>query len=740
MASGAFSSDLYARLNLTSDATDAAIKKAYRSLALKHHPDKGGDPETFRQYAEAYAVLSDAEKRKVYDATGQAALADLDLDGMMAEVFEDGGWFEQMVTSDPLMREMADEDGMAGMQKSFGSFFASAMGGGGPVYMPDGTQMDAPRIKMPSLAELMADSTDPADRELMERVAKKMGIGERGALVAGTGFAALEMLQKMGNDPDFWSDGSGDDEDDDAFLDDLKNELQQKKGGGGPSASASAAACTSAAVAATCTPRGGGSSRKQVDLVQRGSSVRVAAPRTSRLDDGPTALHGATGDAEPPAVACTAPAAAGKAWLDAARNGHARELASLLSDEPTLLHFRGVGLGQTALHWACTKGFDTIVGWLIDKGAPIEAKNANGARAVHAAAAAGEERCVQVLIRAGASLHARDAEGKTAEQIALGRGHSKVAADIRLAERQAGADGGDGNGSCNGSAHSMDGASAGGSRRPRARVASDLTDVGDSQVAAAEDEPLRVAATNGDAAGLAAALGALPDAAARSTAACSIDAAGLTPLHLACRAGSAECVAALLSAGAEGTALSTKGNTPLAVAARHGQWAAIGALLDEGIPADALATLQAVRKSAPAELQHRLAVDAGGITVVDPPKAGGRAALMAAAAAGEAGTVARLLELKADVDLRDANGASALHYCSDKGSVQCAQLLLEGGAALEATDAHGNTPLHAAGKRGHAQLWEALATAGGNIDALNARGRAPKLLDAADADAACALM
>ena len=69
-----------------------------------------------------------------------------------------------------------------------------------------------------------------------------------------------------------------------------------------------------------------------------------------------------------------------KSWLDAARNGHADELAALLASEPSLLHFRGVGLRQTALHWACTKDHAAITRWLLSKGAPFELPNANGAR------------------------------------------------------------------------------------------------------------------------------------------------------------------------------------------------------------------------------------------------------------------------------------------------------------------------------------------------------------------------
>ena len=101
--------DYYEVLGVPKDADDAAIKKAYRQLAKKYHPDMNpGDKEAeikFKEASEAYAVLSDAEKRRQYDQFGHAAFeggaggagaGGFDFDfGDMGDIFGDlfGGMF-----------------------------------------------------------------------------------------------------------------------------------------------------------------------------------------------------------------------------------------------------------------------------------------------------------------------------------------------------------------------------------------------------------------------------------------------------------------------------------------------------------------------------------------------------------------------------------------------------------------------------------------------------------------------
>lgn len=69
--------DFYKVLGIPKSSSDEEIKKAYRKLALNYHPDKNKAPEAaekFKQVAEAYEVLKDPEKKKIYDAYGEEGL------------------------------------------------------------------------------------------------------------------------------------------------------------------------------------------------------------------------------------------------------------------------------------------------------------------------------------------------------------------------------------------------------------------------------------------------------------------------------------------------------------------------------------------------------------------------------------------------------------------------------------------------------------------------------------------
>ncbi len=83
------SDDYYSILGVSKDAGLEEIKKAYKKKALKHHPDKGGDGEKFKQLSEAYACLSDPEQRREYDSPGFGGGFDHD---NMSRGFSSGGF------------------------------------------------------------------------------------------------------------------------------------------------------------------------------------------------------------------------------------------------------------------------------------------------------------------------------------------------------------------------------------------------------------------------------------------------------------------------------------------------------------------------------------------------------------------------------------------------------------------------------------------------------------------------
>lgn len=112
--------DYYEVLGVDKNASDDEIKKAYRRLAVKHHPDQGGNEEKFKEVGEAYEVLKDEKKRQRYDQFGHA--------GVGSSAASDGnpfagfGGFGQG-------QEMHFDFGDLGLGDIFGSFFETGRGG-----------------------------------------------------------------------------------------------------------------------------------------------------------------------------------------------------------------------------------------------------------------------------------------------------------------------------------------------------------------------------------------------------------------------------------------------------------------------------------------------------------------------------------------------------------------------------------------------------------------------------------
>ncbi|PPD26053.1 MAG: molecular chaperone DnaJ, partial [Methylomonas sp.] len=71
--------DFYKLLEVDKNASEAEIKKSYRRMAMKYHPDRNSDnpdeaEKKFKQIKEAYEVLSDPKKRAAYDQFGRAGV------------------------------------------------------------------------------------------------------------------------------------------------------------------------------------------------------------------------------------------------------------------------------------------------------------------------------------------------------------------------------------------------------------------------------------------------------------------------------------------------------------------------------------------------------------------------------------------------------------------------------------------------------------------------------------------
>lgn len=119
--------DYYQVLGVARDASEKDVRRAFRTLAAKHHPDRNPDDpgaeERFKEINEAYTVLSDPQKRSVYDQVGSAGPG-------AAGGWPGGGWPGGGFASagGPYVRHVRSEDA-AGFSDFFRSLFGG-MGGG----------------------------------------------------------------------------------------------------------------------------------------------------------------------------------------------------------------------------------------------------------------------------------------------------------------------------------------------------------------------------------------------------------------------------------------------------------------------------------------------------------------------------------------------------------------------------------------------------------------------------------
>ncbi|MCS7004927.1 MAG: molecular chaperone DnaJ [Cytophagales bacterium] len=142
--------DYYEILEVSRDASAEDIKKAYRKMALKYHPDKNpGDKqaeERFKEAAEAYEVLSDPEKRKIYDRYGHAGL-----NGM------GGGSGGTGPSMEDIFSRFHDIFGESPFGDFFGGAFSSRNAGGTRRPMKRGSNL---RIKLKLTLDEIANGTE----------------------------------------------------------------------------------------------------------------------------------------------------------------------------------------------------------------------------------------------------------------------------------------------------------------------------------------------------------------------------------------------------------------------------------------------------------------------------------------------------------------------------------------------------------------------------------------------------
>ncbi|EDV27264.1 DnaJ-like protein subfamily B member 6-B [Trichoplax sp. H2] len=210
--------EYYEILHVEKTASAEAIKKAYRKLALKWHPDKNPDNQKeaelkFKEISEAYEVLSDSEKRAMYDKYGKAGLqGDYGSSGGFEFTFSDpmdifrsffGGRdpFSEMFSFDPFNEgrgtkrpgersqnnSFFNDFGFGGFS-SFGNFSNMGAGGGGFTSFSSMSSSfgGGPNVKSTSTSTVIVNGKKKTTKKVIENGVETVTVHEDGILTSKT--------------------------------------------------------------------------------------------------------------------------------------------------------------------------------------------------------------------------------------------------------------------------------------------------------------------------------------------------------------------------------------------------------------------------------------------------------------------------------------------------------------------------------------------------------------------------
>eukprot|EP00439_Symbiodinium_sp_Y106_P003725 s3361_g1.t1 len=401
------------------------------------------------------------------------------------------------------------------------------------------------------------------------------------------------------------------------------------------------------------------------------------------------------------------------ALAQAVRHGNAEEVRRLLAAASSLAQIPGL------LHMAVNVGEPEAVRALLTCGAPTETSSSTGATALHVAATKDGDKIVLLLLEASAQVDACTMKQQTPLMMAARVG--SVAVVQALLDHGASAD------KCSADGEMVVHMASGASTDAVLRLLLDRGMPMDARTRTGQTA-LHCAAEAGNLAGLRLLLARRADLEVRATN------EGATALHTAARRGHAEVVRELIHAGADLEAATTaNGYTPLHFTAFTGSSAACSVLLEAKATVDtqvgisgetalhlasmsghagvakhllaAGATKDAENASGLTPLLMAIMYDQSGTVTPCLLEASanvhatwrlGSTALHEAAQRADATTVAKLLDLKAAVDVQDTHGDRPLHSAAAGGHVETSRLLLERRAAIDAANVFGLTPLHAA--------------------------------------------